>query len=115
METGKGDPERYLKEYRALLQRTKESLPGVRFILGEPYAIKGVREKIDNWYPGFNEYRTIAAQVAKEFNTAFIPYQEIYDKAAQRTPAGYYSRDGIHPSLAGIELRSEAWCAVINK
>lgn len=113
--SGKGDPDLYLREYRDLLRRTKESLPGVRLVIGEPYAIKGAREKIDKWYPSFNEYKTVAQQVAKEFDAVFIPYQKIYEDAGRKTPAGFYSRDGIHPSLAGIDLMSEAWCAIIDK
>lgn len=112
--TGKGDPERYEREYRELLTRIREALPGVRFIIGEPYALKGAREKIDQWYPEFESYPKIARRIADEFGAVFIPYQSIYDKAAAGAPARYYSTDGIHPSLAGVHLMSDAWLSYVN-
>ncbi|MGC4235829.1 MAG: SGNH/GDSL hydrolase family protein [Niabella sp.] len=111
--TGKGDTRRYEQEYRELLKLTKSKLPGVRLVIGEPYALKGAREKIDDWYPSFNEYREIARKIAAEFNAVFIPYQELYERKAKKAPPKFYSTDGIHPSLAGIQLMSDAWYNIL--
>ena len=107
--TGHGDPQRYEREYRELLQRTQTTLPGARLVIGEPYALKGVAPRIDAWYPEFVEYPAVARKIADEFNAIFIPYQRIYDEAGADAPAKYYSKDGMHPSLGGIELMSKAW------
>lgn len=112
--TGSGDARKYEQEYREILQQTKQTLPNVKLIIGEPYAVKGSRQKIDDWYPQFNEYRLVARKIATEFEAAFIPYQGVYEKAAKTAPQHFYSTDGIHPSLAGISLMSEAWCNVIS-
>ncbi len=112
--TGKGDAEKYESQYRELLQKTVVKLPGVKLVIGEPYAVKGAREKIDAWYPSFNEYRSVARRIADEFNAVFIPYQSIYEKKASTLPVNYLSTDGIHPSLAGVQLMSDAWCDILT-
>lgn len=113
--TGKGDPERYEREYRELLTLTRSKFPDIRFIIGEPYAIKGAREKIDNWYPEFEKYREIAFKLAKEYNAVFVPYQKTFLKAysENRVPGKYYSPDGIHTSIAGAQLMSAAWLKAV--
>lgn len=114
MATGAGDPGKYERQYRELLQKTITALPGVRLVIGEPYAIKGAREKIDAWYPSFNEYRAIARRIAAEFNAFFIPYQTIYDKKSGKLPVKYLSTDGIHPTLAGVQVMSDAWYDILS-
>lgn len=110
----KGDPEKYEEQYRKLLTKIKTALPNVRFVIGEPYAIKGAREQIDAWYPDFLAYRVVAKKLSEEFDAVFIPYQTIYDKAKEHAVKRYYSTDGIHPSLAGIGLMADAWFSIVN-
>lgn len=112
--SGKGDPERYEREYRELLNRLRNALPNVRFIIGEPYALKGAREKIDAWYPEFETYQHIARQIARDFDAVFIPYQTIYTQAMSNAPTRYFSTDGVHPSLAGVRLMCDNWISHVN-
>ncbi|MDD4923173.1 MAG: SGNH/GDSL hydrolase family protein [Bacteroidales bacterium] len=112
--TGKGTPDVYETQYRELLTKIKTALPNVRFVLGEPYAIKGVREKIDVWYPEFNAYREVAKKMAEEFKAVFIPYQLIYEAAVSKAPKSYFTTDGIHPSLAGLGLVADAWFSYVD-
>lgn len=113
--TGKGDPERYEREYRELLTLTRSKLPDIRFVIGEPYAIKGAREKIDNWYPEFEKYREIAFKMAKEFNAVFVPYQSTFLKASSdnKVSGKFYTPDGIHTSIAGAQLMSDTWLKAV--
>ncbi|HBT85051.1 MAG TPA: lysophospholipase [Porphyromonadaceae bacterium] len=114
MKYGKGTPDIYEIQYTELLTKIKSSLPDVRFVLGEPYALKGAREKIDAWYPEFISYRDVARRIAKQFNAIFLPYQSIFEEAADNAPKLHFSTDGIHPSLAGIGLMAEAWYSCID-
>lgn len=68
----------------------------------------------DSWFPAFNEYREAAREIAEAFGAVFIPYQEIYDRAIKLAPASYWSRDGIHPTLAGAAMIAEAWFKTIK-
>ena len=112
--TGKGNPERFEREYRELLTRLREALPQVRFIIGEPYALKGARDKVDAWYPEFEAYQQIARKMANEFKAVFIPYQSIYEQVMPNAPTRHFSTDGIHPSLAGVRLMSDNWISYVN-
>ena len=105
----KGTIETYRTDYHKLLDRTKQALPDVKFIIGEPFAMKGVKAVDDSWYPAFDAYREAAHKAAEDFGAAFIPYQAVMDEALNHAPAGYWSIDGVHPSIAGAALMAHAW------
>lgn len=111
---GHADPELYENEYRTLLTTIREALPGVRFIIGEPYALKGVRDVVDAWWPGFEQYQAIARKLAEEYNAPLVPYQAAYEALMPNAPGKHYSTDGVHPSLAGIRLMSDCWFDNVN-
>jgi len=104
----------YRDDYKALLDRTKQQLPDVKLVIGEPYAVIGVRSVDDKWYPAFNEYRQAAREIAESYGAVFIPYQEVYDKAQKSAPGSYWTIDGVHPSLAGARLMAEAWLQTVK-
>jgi len=110
----KGTIKTYRDDYKALLDRTKQTLPDVKLIIGEPYAVSGVKSVDDKWYPAFNDYRAAAREIADSFGAVFIPYQEIYDKAQKSAPGSYWTIDGVHPSLAGAKLMAEAWLQTVK-
>ncbi len=110
----KGTAKTYEDDYRGLLKRTRTALPNVKFIIGEPFAVKGIKAVDDSWYPAFNEYRTIAQKLASEFDAVFIPYQKIFDEAQKRAPGIYWTHDGVHASLAGAQLMADAWMQAVK-
>lgn len=99
----------YRDDFTALLDRTRQQLPEVQLIIGEPYAVKGVRAVDEKWYPAFDDYRAAAKEIAIKYDAAFIPYQSIYDEAQKTAPGVYWTPDGVHPSLAGAAMMAEAW------
>ena len=109
----KATVETYRKDYWTLLQRTKDKLPDVKLVIGEPFAIPGTVVN-GSWFPAFNEYRFVARELADEFRASFIPYQKVYDKALKHAPGAYWSADGVHPSIAGAKLMAEAWLRVVK-
>lgn len=109
-----GTPEIYRNDYIALLERTKKALPGVRLIICEPFAVKGVKAVDDKWYPEFYEYQKAARDIADLFKATFIPYQSIFDEAQKKAPGAYWTGDGVHPSLAGAQLMGEAWMKAVK-
>lgn len=111
---GKGDPDKYEKDLRELLTQITTKLPNVSLIVMEPYALKGVRKKIDSFLPDFYSYQPIAKKLAKEFNAVYIPLQTIFDEAIKKSSLKTFSSDGIHPASAGIELISRAWLNVVE-
>lgn len=109
----KATVETYRKDYRTLLQKTKEQLPDVKLVIGEPYAILGTAVN-QTWFPAFSEYQNTARELAHEFNASFVPYQKVYDRALKHAPGAYWSPDGVHPSMAGASLMAHAWLATVK-
>lgn len=110
----KGTIESYTSDYRALLERTRKALPDVKLIIGEAYAIVGVKAVTESWFPAFTAYQKVARQLANEFDASWIPYQAIYEKAIKSAPAGYWTPDGVHPNAAGDALMAEAVLSVFR-
>jgi lysophospholipase L1-like esterase len=109
-----GTIEVYRNDYISLLERTKKVLPGVKLIIGEPFAIKSGSAVEDRWYPEFYEYQKAAKEIASQFGAVFLPYQSIYDEAQKLAPGVFWTGDGVHPTLAGAQLMAHAWLDVIK-
>ena len=104
----------YEDDYRALLTRTLEALPDVRLVIGEPFAVTGIRAVDNSWFPEFDRYREAAQTLADEFNAVFVPYQSVYDEAQKHAPGVYWTHDGVHATLAGAYLMAHAWLKAVE-
>ncbi len=104
-----GTIEIYRNDFTALLERTKKALPDVKLVICEPYAVPGVKAVDDKWFPDFYEYQKAAREIADRFGAIFVPFQKVYDEAAKRAPAAYWTGDGVHAALPGAQLMAEAW------
>lgn len=105
---------KYETDFRQLLTLTKKMLPEVKLVIGEPFAVLGCSAVTEKWYPAFDEFRTVAKQLATEFDTVFIPFQSVFDEAQKHAPAKYWTADGVHPSMAGAALMAEAWLKAVS-
>jgi lysophospholipase L1-like esterase len=104
----------YVNDYTALLTRTRQQLPDVKLIIGEPFAVPNVSAVDAKWYPAFKEYQVAARSIATQFNATFIPYQSVFDQAQKQAPGVYWTNDGVHPSVAGCRLMAQAWLEAIK-
>jgi len=109
-----GTVKSYEEDYRALLRRTFAVFPNLKLIIGEPFAVKGIRAVDDSWYPEFDKYREVAKKIAEEFKAVFIPYQKIFNEAQKQAPGVYWTYDGVHASLAGACLMANAWLKAVE-
>ncbi|MCP9236219.1 SGNH/GDSL hydrolase family protein [Lewinella sp. JB7] len=106
----------YRTDLKNLLQRTKDELPDVKFMLGEPFIIRGGKAVEDaRWANEFPAYQEAAREVADEFDTGWVPYQRVFDDALEEAPAAYWGADGVHPSLAGSYRMAQAWMETFDK
>ena len=110
----KGTVEVYEADFRQLLDRTLKSMPNLKLIIGEPFAVKGGTAIDERWFPDFPKYQKVALDIAKDYKAAFIPYQKVFEKALEQAPASYWCPDGVHPSMAGAYLMKEAWINAFN-
>lgn len=106
----KGTSDTYERDLRALLTLTKQTLPDIKLIIGEPFAVAGGRAINDSeWYPAFDRYRAAARNIADDFNAAWIPYQTLFDEALSQAPVEYWCPDGVHPAIPGSYLMAQGW------
>lgn len=110
-----GTVEIYEEDFRALLKRTKQQLPGVTLIIGEPYVVEEGTAVDDRWFPTFLEYQKVAREIADDFDTAFIPYQQVFDSASEEVDPTYWTADGVHPTMAGAQLMAQAWLETFKR
>jgi lysophospholipase L1-like esterase len=111
-----GTVKTYDVDLRRLLDRTIARLPNVKFMLGEPFTVKGgsaVEEA--NWFPGFKDYQVAARKISDDYKTGWVPYQSVFDEALNHAPTTYWSWDGIHPSFAGCYIMAKAWFAAFQQ
>jgi len=110
----KGTIETYQNDLNDLLTSTKEALPHIKMIIGEPFAVKGGRAVSEFFDGTFDQYRVAAKEVATSMGAAFIPYHTIFAEATKVGGAKHWCPDGVHPSLAGCALMADAWMEAFN-
>jgi len=103
--------DRFEASYRALLTMTREKLPKTRLVLLEPF-IFPVGRIGDNWTRYSTELlvrQKIVRRLASDFDTRFIPLQDVFNEKLSHPSAAYWIWDGIHPTPAGHELLAREW------
>jgi lysophospholipase L1-like esterase len=107
-----GTVEIYEKDYRALLTRTQQALPGVKLVICEPFVLRCGAVN-DKWFPAFDGYRAAARRVATDFHATFVPFQAMFDEAVRKAPPAYWAGDGVHPTIAGAGLMAHTWLETV--
>ena len=110
----KGTIKIYTDDFRQLIDRTKQALPNVKLIVGEPFGLMGIKHVTTAWYPAFEEYRQNAKAIAQDYGAYFVPCQQIFDAALKTAPGIYWTEDGVHPTIAGNQLIAKAWLNAIK-
>ena len=108
-----GTIEDYETSYDILLERTCAELPDVQLILSEPFLLEAGDFQPEH-LEAFAAYREAAKRLAKKHNTIWVPYQQAFDDALEKAPADYWTRDGVHPTLAGHMLMAKTWLNAVG-
>jgi lysophospholipase L1-like esterase len=98
----------YETGFRGLLKSTRERLPETRIVICEPFVTRTGAVK-ENWFPEFDERRSVAKKLAEELSLTFVPFQSAFDAAVEVAPPEYWAYDGVHPTLAGHALMASEW------
>jgi lysophospholipase L1-like esterase len=104
----------YESGYAELLEQTRRALPKTALVLCEPFALRcgAVTER---WFPEFDERRAVAARLAQRSGAAFVPFQDIFERAVLAgAPPEYWAADGVHPTPQGHQLMADAWLAAVR-
>lgn len=102
------EPKHFERTYRLLLEQTREVLPKVRLILGEPFLLKG-----SAWTPefeaGVEERQVIVRKLAKEFQAGLVSYPKAFEEALKTLTVEELAPDGVHPTNLGNTVMADAW------
>lgn len=117
------DAEKFEMVYGLLIEEVKKALPDVKIMIMEPFVLPGSATSTDEENPGRWEYfssqcvlrRQAAKRVAEKYDLLFLPLQELFEKANENAPEGYWLCDGVHPTPAGHVLIKEQWLKAFEK
>ena len=109
-----GSVEDYETGLKALLERTRKSLPDTRIVICEPFVLRCGAVN-DKWFPEFDERRAACRRASDALGCLWVPFQTMFDNAVQDgVPANYWAGDGVHPSVAGHALMASTWLKTLQ-
>jgi acyl-CoA thioesterase-1 len=92
---------------RKMLTRIRDELKA-RVVLLEPFVLHVPPDRA-KWREDLNPRIDAVRRLAIEFGTDLIPLDGLFAKAATEAPPEFWAPDGVHPTLAGHALISQAW------
>ncbi|CAG7659165.1 SGNH/GDSL hydrolase family protein [Paenibacillus allorhizosphaerae] len=104
--------EAYAAGYRDLIVQTKEKLDA-KLILVEPFVLP-VPEDRKNWREDLDPKINVVRELAREFNTLYVPLDGLFAQASTQAAPAYWAPDGVHPSPAGHALIAKAWLDAVK-
>ena len=99
-----------------MLEEISEALPKVHFIICEPFALAGEkdRERILFKRRGVEELAVRAKKIAGDFGCTWVPLQKAFDAAAKLREPEYWVWDGVHPTENGHGLIARQWMKAVG-
>jgi lysophospholipase L1-like esterase len=108
-----GTPEIYENDFRKLLSRTQEALPGIKLVICQPFILTETKAVDESWLEPFSAYQKIARKISDEFEATWVAFQDAFDRAIEVAHPSYWANDGVHPSMAGAQLMANTWLEAI--
>lgn len=106
------DVQAYMEQYDTLLCQVREELPGIKLLLMEPFINEG-KVTLEHGIEGFEEGVAMCSEAVQmlcaKHELPFLSLQfDLYELEEQH-PAGYWTRDGVHPTLNFHEYIAQKW------
>ncbi len=95
--------EEYCNNYREILTRIKNELPGTKVLILEPFLLETPADR-KSWREDLDPKINCARELAREFKTAFIPLDGLLAKHSITMGMEAICADGVHPTEAGHRL-----------
>ena len=100
---------KFEENYRYLLDSSLEKNPNLRIILLSPFLLPHTDKQL-LWFEDLNPKIQVVENLAKEYNTLYIPLQEIFNEAlTPEKDVHYWTMDGVHPTSEGHMLIAKEW------
>jgi lysophospholipase L1-like esterase len=109
--------------YGLIIEELLHDLPNLKLMLLEPFVLPGSATEATEAVPYRWEYfqkelglrQAAVRRVAEKYGLIFVPLQEKFNALNANAPAGYWLRDGVHPTPAGHAMIAEAWLEGFDK
>ena len=103
--------EKYFMLYDLLIREVLTELPQIKLMILEPFVLKGTATEPswDIFYPEVLERAKKAKEIAQKYGLVFVPLQQAFESAAEKSTEDCWLRDGVHPTPEGHELIKKAW------
>ncbi len=107
----------YETGYTELLQQAKDQIPGVQFVLCEPFILPvgKIKDRWSEFSAEIAKRQEIVKNLSVKFNALYVTLQDEFNKACSKAPADFWIFDGVHPMPAGHELIARQWIDVVSK
>ena len=106
-------PVDFERDYRHILEASLKANPKLRIVLLDPFILQTGRLKNQQAYTfrrkETDKMRVVVTKLAKDYQTAHLHTQELFDQAASEAGAENWIWDGIHPLPQGHELIARHW------
>lgn len=106
-------PEAFERDYRAILDRARARIPGIRLVLMEPFLLP-VPPVTPAWREDLEPRIRVVRRLARETGARHIPLDDLFAAAAKRAEPAAWAADGVHPTPAGHALIARAWLAAMG-
>lgn len=101
------DTQVYEKEYREILDRTKEDTHA-GLILIEPFLLPFPDDR-KSWREDLDPKIKVVNKLAAEYDAILIPMDKIFQQMLLFQGPEYWAEDGVHPTLAGHGFIAMKW------
>ena len=99
--------------YREILKRIKRET-NAKIVILSPYVLDS--EDKEPMKKELSTVLPIIRELADEFADAYVPLDELFEKAMETQPEPrYYSADGVHPNENGSKFIAEHYALAIDK
>ncbi|MEM6365183.1 MAG: SGNH/GDSL hydrolase family protein [Planctomycetota bacterium] len=112
-----GTAETYRDGFADLIERTRAALPKTKIVIGEPFVLMAgtVKENKEKWSGEFDLRRQYAAQVARDADAVWVPFQTMFNEAvASGTKPEKLAADGVHPTPKGHQMMAKTWRTIVG-
>jgi len=99
--------------YRRLLERVKTETHA-RIIILEPFVLPVPADR-ERWRDDLDPRIDAIRRVSRDFQALYIPLDGLFAAASTQQPPVNWANDGVHPTMAGHALISQAWIKALEE
>lgn len=115
--------EKFEKIYTMLLDEVFAACPDLKLMLIAPFVLNGsatcnTEERPNRWTlfrTEVDEKSAVVKRLSEKYGLPLIELQPEFDRALEKAPVGYWTLEGVHPTVSGHELIKNLWIKTFKK